>query len=747
MKRTIKILLCISLLTIITFYFLKKESAAVIYVNINIEFLESKANAAFISANFMLKRMVIEYQAWVVQKQAYLITNAVNAKSLGVKGDSITDDTNNIQKAINSLPPGAVLFFPAGNYKINGQINVSKSITLSGEPGTVFDCSAVLSDVFTVNVGGYADSTTVITGDIHPGSCSIIVGDASDLSVDTYIKIYDDQSINGFKKGEICKIKNINENTVGLDIAVSHTYRTADGGMLRKLKFIDGVAVNSIEFIGPGEETEPYLIHAFLVRDFSFSNCKVSKFGRAAIGMTDCIDSTVNGNLFENIFRTGFGYGIEITNSCDNITISDNYFIKKGRHYIAAGGQTGTSLNGGFPKNIVIKNNFFEDSADEAVNTHSPFSGPITVTENIFNRCEKAVEITNGKSSIINNKFINCVNAVEYYEDNDIYPGFHSARENIFINNNLALKSFAPRLAFINNIMINSGMVINNISYAHIEGNYISDLPENRDPIEISGSDSYKEQSIIIQNNVIKDCASTNAIKTNNIENISIKNNIIKNSGSISSALSSKITISGNYSLGSSDYGIQIEDAAENYVINNTVKNAKIKPLVIETSTKHSSLVAVNTNQFIGKNLSEIMNNKNVVFKTNEDIVFSVAGGLDGKTQTIIVNEKYLSFETPPVTQNGHLLVPVRAISDELGANLNWDGLYQLISLDIEGITVTLNIGSSAAFINGEEVRIDVPAQLIDNRTFVPLRFISEALGAQVRWDETTQTAYISTQN
>jgi len=81
-----------------------------------------------------------------------------------------------------------------------------------------------------------------------------------------------------------------------------------------------------------------------------------------------------------------------------------------------------------------------------------------------------------------------------------------------------------------------------------------------------------------------------------------------------------------------------------------------------------------------------------------------------------------------------------------LGANLKWDGLYQLISIGTGDISVALNIGSSVAYLNGEEVIIDVPAQLIDNRAFVPLRFISEALGAQVRWDETTQTAYITMQ-
>lgn len=749
MKKIIKIILCIIVLITTTLYFLKKESAAVFCANINVELLESKAKAAVISANYMLKKMTIAYQTWAVAGQPNLAMNAVNVKSTGVKGDGINDDTDNIQKVINSLPPKTVLFFPAGHYKINGSINFSKGITLLGEPGTVFDCSAVLNDVFTVNIDGYADSNTAVASDIYSGSCSITISDPSDFSGDIYIKVYDGESINGFNKGEICKIKSIYENTINLETPVNYTYRLAAGAMIKKLKVIDDVVMNGIEFIGPGEETEPYLLHAYLIKNFIFSNCKVSMFGRAAIGLTDCLDCSLNGNLYENIFKTGLGYGIEITNSCDNIIISDNYFIKKGRHYIAAGGQTGTNLNGGFPKNIIIKNNFFEDSTDEAINTHSPFSGPITVSENIFNRCEKGIEITNGKSSITNNKFLNCVNAVEYYEDNDIYPGFHSAQENIFINNNLALKSFAPRLSFTDNIMINSGMVINQISYALVEGNYISDLPENRDPIEISGSINFKVQSVSIQNNVIKDCASSNAIKTNNIDNILIKNNIIKNSGSISSASTAKTTISGNFSLNSNHYGIHIEDAVENFVISNTVKSAKDGPLLIETSGNYNSLVAVNTNKFTGSNLSEIKNYKNVFADKSDDIVLSgiAAGGLALNAPNVIINEKYINFEPPPVTQNGCLLVPVRAFSEAMGANLSWDGEYKLVTINLEDFTVLLNIDSNAAYFNGEEVYTGVPAQLIDSTSFVPLRFISETLGAQVSWDEKTSTAYITTKN
>ena len=85
-----------------------------------------------------------------------------------------------------------------------------------------------------------------------------------------------------------------------------------------------------------------------------------------------------------------------------------------------------------------------------------------------------------------------------------------------------------------------------------------------------------------------------------------------------------------------------------------------------------------------------------------------------------------------PVVQDGHTLIPVRFIAYTLGAAVDWNG-------DTHEVTLTLD-GQRLAFAIGEMAPgMDVPAQMIDGRTFVPLRFINEFFGAEVSWDESTR--------
>lgn len=82
--------------------------------------------------------------------------------------------------------------------------------------------------------------------------------------------------------------------------------------------------------------------------------------------------------------------------------------------------------------------------------------------------------------------------------------------------------------------------------------------------------------------------------------------------------------------------------------------------------------------------------------------------------------------------------VPVRFVSEALGASVDWDGEKQIVTISQEELTVNLTIDSNQAIaISGEETKtftLDAPAALVNDRTMVPLRFVSEVLGAQVDW-------------
>lgn len=91
-------------------------------------------------------------------------------------------------------------------------------------------------------------------------------------------------------------------------------------------------------------------------------------------------------------------------------------------------------------------------------------------------------------------------------------------------------------------------------------------------------------------------------------------------------------------------------------------------------------------------------------------------------------------LDVPTVNVGGRTLVPLRAIFEALGAEVEWDGATRTASATWDGGSLSLPVGASQATVNGQTVQLDVPAQLIDGRTMVPLRFVGGAMGALVGW-------------
>lgn len=109
----------------------------------------------------------------------------------------------------------------------------------------------------------------------------------------------------------------------------------------------------------------------------------------------------------------------------------------------------------------------------------------------------------------------------------------------------------------------------------------------------------------------------------------------------------------------------------------------------------------------------------------------------------IVINGEKKTFDQMPVLINDRTLVPMRGIFESLGATVSWNDATQTATGVLGDKTVSLSIGDKNAKVNGQTVVLDVPAQLISDRTMVPVRFISESLGASVDWEDTTQTVII----
>ncbi|GAA4709262.1 stalk domain-containing protein [Brevibacillus fulvus] len=111
----------------------------------------------------------------------------------------------------------------------------------------------------------------------------------------------------------------------------------------------------------------------------------------------------------------------------------------------------------------------------------------------------------------------------------------------------------------------------------------------------------------------------------------------------------------------------------------------------------------------------------------------------------VFINGQLQTFSKPPIEINGRTLVPLRAIFEALGAKVDWDEATQTVTATKDNNTIKLTIGSKIAYKNGEKIYLDVPAQLLNgDTTMVPIRFVSEALGAKVGWDAYTQSVLIT---
>lgn len=112
---------------------------------------------------------------------------------------------------------------------------------------------------------------------------------------------------------------------------------------------------------------------------------------------------------------------------------------------------------------------------------------------------------------------------------------------------------------------------------------------------------------------------------------------------------------------------------------------------------------------------------------------------------SIKVNGKYLSSDVPPFITNSSTYVPIRFVSEALNIkNIKWDAESGSVTIKSADKTLVLFVNKNYAYINNEYTRLENNALISNSRTFVPVRFISECFNAYVDWDDSTQTVLIN---
>lgn len=112
-------------------------------------------------------------------------------------------------------------------------------------------------------------------------------------------------------------------------------------------------------------------------------------------------------------------------------------------------------------------------------------------------------------------------------------------------------------------------------------------------------------------------------------------------------------------------------------------------------------------------------------------------------------NKKALSNGAPfilneaPYLKNNYTFVPIRFISENFGASVNWNSSLRTVTISYQNKTISLKEGSKSVTVNGKAQTIDTAVQIKQGTTFVPVRFVTEQLGANVVWDQKQQSITI----
>lgn len=114
---------------------------------------------------------------------------------------------------------------------------------------------------------------------------------------------------------------------------------------------------------------------------------------------------------------------------------------------------------------------------------------------------------------------------------------------------------------------------------------------------------------------------------------------------------------------------------------------------------------------------------------------------------TVKLNGNLLSFDQSPIIENDRTLVPVRKIFEELGADVQWNEQNAVVTAVKGHIRIQLQIHSNWMLQNGELVYLEAAPKIVNDRTLVPLRAISESFGAQVMWDASSLTVFVTTED
>lgn len=134
-----------------------------------------------------------------------------------------------------------------------------------------------------------------------------------------------------------------------------------------------------------------------------------------------------------------------------------------------------------------------------------------------------------------------------------------------------------------------------------------------------------------------------------------------------------------------------------------------------------------------------------ILFAVTIITLLSISGYAANNEVTVNVDGKTVLFDVPPQVINGRTMVPIRAIFEALGADVEWDDSTNTANSSIGNYKVSLTLNQDYIVANSEKIQMDTQAIMVNNRILAPARFVAESFLCDVLWEEASQIVHIFT--
>ena len=316
----------------------------------------------------------------------------VSVKDFGAVGDGVTDDSAAIQAAVTAA---RTVHVPSGTYVVTSQVTVPSNSTIILDVDAVIDMSSAASGLRAFYAAGSVGTAYNLTANTTSFGTTLTVstGDSANFAADDWVQVYSsavfDEGWSNSVFGEIAQIDSVNTGTGVITLKTElagGTYTTAASAQVRKVTFVENVMVTGGSFVG--SQTTATL-HTAVRYDFAI-NCVVD-----GIRTRYCNGNAVNirSGLFctvKNVFVQDAlgvnGYGINLTDCCQDCTVVDSSFLRC-RHAV-----TSTSSDKGQSRRLTYQNLRSWDS----INTGDAFDTHASSTDVMFVNCVSYGASANG---------------------------------------------------------------------------------------------------------------------------------------------------------------------------------------------------------------------------------------------------------------------------------------------------------------------------------------------------------------